>query len=89
MMMVLDFRIWIGLCFEQNFWIRIGFGYYWNFSERIRLSNFNIHTTLVCVWRQAFWVCNFKETFKRLFSLDSVYFAARMAAAKGLVEKRM
>jgi len=34
MMMVLDFRIWIGLYFEQNFRIRIGFGYYWNFSER-------------------------------------------------------
>ena len=46
MMMVLDFRIWIGLCFEQNFRIRIGFGYHWNFSERIGLSNFNIHTTL-------------------------------------------
>jgi len=28
MMMVLDFRIWIGLYFEQNFRIRIGFGYY-------------------------------------------------------------
>jgi len=47
MMMVLDFRIWIGLCFEQNFRIRIGFGYYLNFSERIGLSNFNIRTTLL------------------------------------------
>jgi len=58
MMMVLDFRIWIGLCFEQNFRIRIGFGswiplkffksgYHWNFSERIGLSNFNIRTTLL------------------------------------------
>jgi len=28
MMMVLDFRIWIGLRVEQNFRIRIGFGYY-------------------------------------------------------------
>ena len=46
-MMVLDFRIWIGLCFEQNFRIRIGFGYYWNFSEWIGLSNFNIRITLV------------------------------------------
>jgi len=45
-MMVLDFLIWIRLCFEQNLRIRIGFGYYWNFSERIRLSNFNIRTTL-------------------------------------------
>ena len=46
MMMVLEFRIWIGLCFEQNFRIKIGFGYYWKFSERIGLSNFNIRTTL-------------------------------------------
>jgi len=58
MMMVLDFRIWIGLCFEQNFRIRIGFGYYWNFSEQIGLSNFNIRTTLVCMHRVIFYIPN-------------------------------
>ena len=46
-MVVSDFRIRIGLCFEHTFRIRMGFGYYWNFSDRIGSSNFNIRTTLV------------------------------------------
>ena len=41
------FRIRIGLCFEHTF--RIGFGYYWNFADRIGSSNFNIHTKLLAM----------------------------------------